>query len=165
MRPDLAVQARAHMSLEAAREHVVAALLALDLGTGKGGEDKAVSDPLIADKGAALDRVARQAVSLGLLPHGLDGAAVAETGHGEEAAPIEGTDERAFHAQAAETRVSCVEAAEENGPEVRWVGGERLIRPCAGLGSETDERGGAKRRMHPAAKTLARYAHNGAQPH
>jgi hypothetical protein len=89
---------------------------------------------LIADKGAALDRVARQAVSLGLLPHGLDGAAVAETGHGDEAAPIEGTDERAFHAQAAETRVSCVEAAEENGPEVRWVGGERLIRPCAGLG-------------------------------
>ena len=51
------------MSLEAAREHIVAALLAFDLRASEGGEDKAVSDPLIADEGAALDRVARQAVS------------------------------------------------------------------------------------------------------
>ena len=38
-------------------------MLVLDLRAIEGGEDKAVSDPLIADEGAALDRVARQAVS------------------------------------------------------------------------------------------------------
>ena len=80
------------------------------------------------------------------------------------AAAVERAGERALHAQAAEAGVSRVEAAEQNGPEIRRAGGDRLIRARAGLSGKINERGGAKRRMHQAAKTLARYAHNGAQP-